>query len=274
MAFANTKWYSLTDFPKDADNSSPGWWAPIVHQDDIPLAFASFSQLQFDKEPVHFEIRLAVPSKQFNSTFTWVLVSAYPEIRNDEELESIVACFTDITEQKSVAEIERKRTKDALEAKRQQENFIDVTSHEIRNPLSVSLQCAEEISSIAKNALDGAKPNDTEISLPVSDVEDLLNAAEVIEHCTMHQRRIVDDILTLSKMEGGMLPFNLSSAQPMLVVKNILKIFSREFVHSGIEITLHSDPSFEKISSEHEWLELDPGRYASNSSIVHISFCF
>lgn len=89
MAFANTKWYSLTDFPRDADNKSPGWWASIVYLDDMTIAFESFSQLQFDKQPVHFEIRLAVPSKQFpSSAITWVLVSAYPETRDDEDLES------------------------------------------------------------------------------------------------------------------------------------------------------------------------------------------
>ena len=89
MAFANTKWYSLTDFPIDADNKSPGWWSSIVYPDDMPLAFASFSQLQYDKQPVHFEIRLAVASKQYPiSMFTWVLVSAYPELRDGEDLES------------------------------------------------------------------------------------------------------------------------------------------------------------------------------------------
>lgn len=176
------------------------------------------------------------------------------------DLVIVVACFTDITEQKSAAETERRRTEEAIEAKRQQESFIDVTSHEIRNPLSVALQCSEEISCIANTSLRGVSANATEVSLPLSELKDILNAAECIEQCTMHQRRIVDDILTMSKLEGGMLPFNLSPVQPMLVVKDVLKIFSRESVHSGIEITLRRDLSLEMVN-ELEFLELDPGRY-------------
>jgi len=261
MAFANKMWYTLTAFKEGSDTKSPGWWAPIVYPDDMAIAFASFSKLQDDKQTVHFEIRLAVASKQYPfSAFTWVLVSAYPEKRDGEDLESIVACFTDITEQKWAAEIERKRTQDALEAKRQQENFIDVTSHEIRNPLSVALQCSEEISSIAKSWLRNLPQQSTKVTLPISELEDILNAAEVVEQCTLHQRRMVDGILTLSKMEGGMLPFNLSPSQATVVVENTLKLFSREFLHSGIQITLQQDSSLERASAEFEWLELDPGR--------------
>lgn len=78
MAFANQKWYSLTGFSTEADNTSPGWWASIVCPEDIPLAFQSFSQLQDKKEAVHFEIRLAVASKQFSFPITWVLGEFFP----------------------------------------------------------------------------------------------------------------------------------------------------------------------------------------------------
>lgn len=44
------------------------------------------------------------------------------------------------------------------------------------------------------------------------------------------------------------------------MVQNTLKIFSREFIHSGIEITLQTDPSFDQLVGSLEWLELDPGR--------------
>lgn len=187
-------------------------------------------------------------------------MSAYPEIRDDGNLESIVACFTDITQQKWAADIQLKRTEDALEAKRHHENFIDITSHEIRNPLNNSVQCAEEISLIAKTRLDVLTPDSTVVYFHRSELEDILNAAEVIEQCNMHQRRIVDDILTVSKMKGGMLHFNLSPAQPLIVASNTLKMFRREFIHWDIKTTLEVDPSFERITSGSEWLELDPGR--------------
>lgn len=39
--------------------------------------------------------------------------------------------------------LQKQRTEDALESKRQLENFIDTTSHEMRNPLSAIIQCAD-----------------------------------------------------------------------------------------------------------------------------------
>lgn len=186
MAFANEKWFRLTDFPDDADSKSPGWWSPIVHKDDLDIAFANFSQLQVDNLPVHFEIRLGVPSKQFPLDFTWVLVSAYPELE-DGKLESIVACFTDISEQKWAATIERQRTEDAMEAKRQQESFVDITSHEIRNPLSAVLQCSEEISALSGEAVAAGDAFLDKVVMSRSSMQDIIQAAEIIEQCTLHQ---------------------------------------------------------------------------------------
>jgi len=259
MAFANNKWYSLTDFPEEADKSSPGWWSPVVYPDDLPYAFSSFGKLQVDKVPIHFEIRLSAPSKQHDATFTWVLVSAYPEMSDAGELESIIACFTDITEQKFAADIERSRTEDALEAKRQQECFVDITSHEIRNPLSVSLQCSEEIEAITKAALPPANTDISPSCLSKQELQDILHAAEVIKQCTIHQKSIVDDILTLSKMEAGMLPFNLASTEPLTVANNTLLMFSRESNHHGIHISMEVEQAY-KNCADLEWLELDPGR--------------
>ena len=51
--------------------------------------------------------------------------------------------MTDISEFKYAGTLQRIRLDDALEAKRQQENFIDMTSHEMRNPLSAMIQCAD-----------------------------------------------------------------------------------------------------------------------------------
>lgn len=41
--------------------------------------------------------------------------------------------------------LQKKRTNDALRSKRQLESFIDTTSHEMRNPLSVSLHLTGHI---------------------------------------------------------------------------------------------------------------------------------
>lgn len=55
---------------------------------------------------------------------------------DDKTLRSVIGSITDITPQKYAEIIQKQRMEDALEAQRRQETFIDVTSHEMRNPLS------------------------------------------------------------------------------------------------------------------------------------------
>ena len=87
-----------------------------------------------------------------------------------------------------------------MELKRQQENFIDITSHEMRNPLSAILQCADEISTL----LGDFRSSGSE-SIDAGIVADSIDAAQTIALCAQHQKRIVDDVLTLSKLDSAML---------------------------------------------------------------------
>lgn len=60
----------------------------------------------------------------------------------DPSLQGVLACTTDITDQEErVLEAERRRL-DAEESRRQQELLVDLTSHEIRTPVSAILQCS------------------------------------------------------------------------------------------------------------------------------------
>lgn len=60
-------------------------------------------------------------------------------------LKSVFGSLTDISQQKWAEDFQKRRMEEAIELKRQQENFIDITSHEMRNPLSAILRCADEI---------------------------------------------------------------------------------------------------------------------------------
>jgi len=57
----------------------------------------------------------------------------------------IIGTIVDISRQKWAEEVQKRKMEDALEAKRQQENFIDMTSHEMRNPLSAIIHSADGI---------------------------------------------------------------------------------------------------------------------------------
>ncbi|RAL60317.1 hypothetical protein DID88_000093 [Monilinia fructigena] len=92
---------------------------------------------------------------------------------------------------------QKRKVLEAVELKRQQENFIDMTSHEMRNPLSAIIQCADMIG-ISVKEFDGGT---NDIVLPREAVHGYADAASTIVLCAQHQKRIIDDILTLSKLD-------------------------------------------------------------------------
>lgn len=180
----------------------------MIHPEDLQISWNLFAELQRGQGPSKGVLRMLIPSKQHPSSLvTYVLVTGYPELNKEGKVDSLVCCYIVITEQKCAAESEALRTKEALNAKRQLEDFIDVTSHEIRNPLSVSLQCSEGISSVVKAVLNKADRSKTKANILISDLQDMQSSADIILQSTAHQKRIVDDIPTVSKLEGGMLTF-------------------------------------------------------------------
>jgi signal transduction histidine kinase len=77
----------------------------------------------------------------------WVTVQIIRLDKAAPGLKGILGCVTDITERKLNEESQRlrvieaeERRLEAEEAKRQQELLIDITSHEIRNPISSLMQ--------------------------------------------------------------------------------------------------------------------------------------
>lgn len=143
---------------------------------------------------------------------------------------------------------------EAVELKRQQENFIDMTSHEMRNPLSAIIQCADWIASSLQEY--GGEGKNLIIPREVADGYE--DAAQTIYLCAQHQKRIIDDILTLSKLDSDLLLITPVEVQPHNVIKNALKMFDSELQKSDMELRVHIDPSYEELSVD--WVKLDPSR--------------
>lgn len=114
---------------------------------------------------------------------------------------------------------------EAIRLKTHQERFIDMISHEIRNPLSAVLHCGEEVvgamkaSSKALNtatAADASAPPRNECAVIRQHIENALDAANTIMYCVQHQKQIVDDVLTLSKLDADLLVVSPVPVQPMV----------------------------------------------------------
>ena len=133
-----------------------------------------------------------------------------------------------MSSEKSAEIAERKAAKEAKEAKEKQERFIDMISHgwsltpylhmaiadshtEIRNPLSAVLLSSEDISESIRD-----KDN--------IDVDAISEAVETINLCISHQKNIVDDVLSFSKLDASMLSLVPRSCQPSRQLAGSLKM--------------------------------------------------
>lgn len=249
--YCNDMWWQISQHaPTDV---RPEAWMDLVEEDDREGLERAWATLMEQKVTVSQEFRFKTFQQSGDRTMdTWVLMSAFPEQNPDGSLKCIFGCITDISSQKWAERVQRERREEAVELKRQQENFIDITSHEMRNPLSAILQCADQIADNI-TAFSTRNIKDVEALL-----ESCLDAANTINLCASHQKRIVDDILTLSKLDSSLLMVTPVVEQPVRVVRRTLKMFEAELAAHKIDLDFNVDDSFQRHGIK--WTMLDPSR--------------
>ncbi|OAL53988.1 putative histidine kinase HHK15p [Pyrenochaeta sp. DS3sAY3a] len=182
---------------------------------------------------------------------------AFPYRDEFGSVRSVMACTTDISRLKWAQTFQARLAAEAREAKRQQEAFIDVVSHEMRNPLSAIVHCADAITSGVEECL--AQLQLATIPEPCLDaLHDNLQSAKIILQCANHQKRIIDDILTLSKLDSRLLSITPVAVEPTKLTDSILSIFEAELKNNEISYNINPDTSLSKLRID--YLYFDPSR--------------
>jgi len=254
ITFVNDAWYDISSYPRDIEVRDE--WIKYIVEEDQSKVMEMWDTMLLKRRPVSLEFRFKTPwrDKLGNKGPTWVLTSISPERNDDGNLERIFGSMTDISVQKFAENLQTKRMEEAVELKRQQERYIDTTSHEMRNPLSAILQSADSITaSLAElRILDGITENQKVI------IDTTIESAHTITLCAQHQKRIVDDVLTLSKLDSAMMAVAPVDTKPVGVVHKVLKMFEAELKTADITFELKFDPSYS--SMRIDWVRLDPHR--------------
>jgi len=81
----------------------------------------------------------------------------------------------------------------------------------MRNPLSAIIQCGDWIGT-SLSEFGGESQN---VTIPRELVDGYVDAAQTIVLCAQHQKRIIDDILTLSKLDSDLLFVTPVEVQPI-----------------------------------------------------------
>lgn len=254
ISFVNEAWYRITSYPRDILVHDE--WIKYVLDEDQPKVREVWNTMLEKRCSVSMEFRFKTPwhDKLEHKGPTWVLTSASPERDDDGQIKQIFGSMTNISSQKFAENLQTRRMEEAVELKRQQERYIDTTSHEMRNPLSAILQCAD---SIAGSLSEMREANS--LTKAQKELLDLtIDSAQTITLCAQHQKRIVDDVLTLSKLDSAMMAVSPVDTQPLTVVQKVLKMFEAELKTADIKMELSIDDSF--TSQRIGWVRLDPYR--------------
>lgn len=235
--FVNDQFFSLTTKKSSREFRS---WPESIDPRDYERVMSEYREAFRERRDVKVDFRCVSgdegerndPDQPENDEWRMFLLRPLNSTRNS----GYICAVVDITELKT-AELAQERTAiDAKDRKQQQERFIDMVSHEIRNPLSAVLHLAEEIKETSK-AMEGGGPRPEQIA-------EIIDAAETILVCVSHQSVLVDDILNFSKLDSAMMSLAPSVSQPKWVLSKQLKVFQAELKNNRIGFEFALDVTF------------------------------
>jgi signal transduction histidine kinase/AmiR/NasT family two-component response regulator len=228
-----------------ADDQSSKSWTQSIHPDDYEHVINAY------REAFASQKQLRTVFRALGSEHPWRLLLLMPLGEENsrhvslEEYGGFVCSVVDITSEKSAEIDQRKAAGEADERKTQQERFIDMISHEIRNPLTALVHCVEDINDALQEESSDGQVNTKQIS----------EALETIDLCISHQKTIVDDVLSFSKLDSSMLGITPQVCQPEQQLRSTLKMFHGEFRKYSIDYEFEVDPLYRELDVD--WVMAD-----------------
>ena len=100
----------------------------------MDVAIKEWNHLMTEKTPSVIEYKIRDASDK--PTERWVSATSFPDIDEHGEVYLIHGWLVDISDRLAKDSLLAQRLEDALETKSAAEHFLDMVSHEMRNPLS------------------------------------------------------------------------------------------------------------------------------------------
>ncbi|KAI4728902.1 hypothetical protein E4T49_03345 [Aureobasidium sp. EXF-10728] len=233
---------SRAQFYKSADEGFG--WNPTLHEDDVALANDMWTSTISGTKPIQNVVRIM--NKDCPDGVRFVESMSFAERDEAGIITSVQGWLLDVSPRKLNERLIQEKLQDALENKRATETFLDMLSHEMRNPLSSILQLADGIISL----LDTPPTSDT--------VEPLKDSAQTITLCARHMKTIIDEVLTFSKLDSNLLVLSLERAQAPTIIETALKMFEKEIEHAKIVANMEIDQSYADLAVD--FVLVDPSR--------------
>ncbi|OAA61657.1 ATPase-like, ATP-binding domain protein [Niveomyces insectorum RCEF 264] len=272
---ANRVFYEMCGFDKPDDDADPSRemihpWMECVADEDQPYVQACLDRIVVEGNHQAAEVRFKKPWTTDDGAGNrivaprWIESTFLPVKNADGKVQSIMGCLSDVSLRRWQLERERQVKEEAIESKRQQENFVDITSHEIRNPLTVIMHCGEAmlecLTKIREDNTKDPSPATASAQQPQKEVllDDSIDYAEIIVSSALHQKAIVDDILTTSKLDSELLAVTPVTVDPLDIVRTTLRMFEVQARQQKTALRMAVDPSYPSLGVP--FLNVDPSR--------------
>ncbi|KAG8762531.1 hypothetical protein FRC11_009066, partial [Ceratobasidium sp. 423] len=251
LTYANPAWHQIIGFPLRQDKDE---WIDYVHlsskEDMLHIWRACFESQKSASQRVQWK----------NDCWTHVGIS--PLNSPEGSMLGAFGAITDINEQHRAEEarialaeerghMAATRAEEAeaqrqleVERRRAQELLIDVTSHELRQPVSAIIQNAEVVRTNMKGLRDllhdcqRRKIPYSPTERMLTELEDDLQAMDSIQQCGLAQARIANDVLSLSRIQLNVLPIIPSEFDIRRETNQILIVFRNELISKNIDFKL------------------------------------
>lgn len=88
---------------------------------------------------------------------------------------------------------------------------------------------------------------------------EMIENCEIIVFCSSHMKRIVDDVLTISKLDGNLIVIIPVDVQPVVEIEKVIRLFKAEAENARVELkNLQITPRYHKYNVD--IVKMDPVR--------------
>ncbi|KAF7187479.1 Hybrid signal transduction histidine kinase K [Pseudocercospora fuligena] len=134
-----------------------------------------------------------------------------------------------------------------------------MTCHEIRNPLGAVVHCADLVRSSLMDLTDAIETESRADHTHLRElVDSAVEAINIVFSCCAHQKRIVDDILTLSKLDSKLVSIAPAPVKLNDILNELFRTFEADSRKADVDLRFIKETSLSLIATE--WVALDAGR--------------
>ena len=258
MTYCNERWFEMT--AKEKGPIEEVNFADAFLDEDVVKLFSMVHKSTENREVISLEMRMKKDwlASDGSTQQAFGQITTFSEVCKDGNYQGCTGTLHDISERKYAELLQRAQLADVTESRRQKENFIDTISHEMRNPLSAMMQSTDS----AKTAVDEIGKMNALISTPDERISQqvtiALNGLGTINTCCAHQKSLVDDVLTLSKMDSNLLAITPVEVRPSQCMDEVISMFRLDAQVAGTDLKTVVDQSVHEYCIE--WLMFDPSR--------------